>query len=1501
MKKALQLILTFVFLFAFSSLNAQTYCIPTYTHGCESGNGMVQVHLNTISQTIPCSDIPNYYHDFTATGTDLAKNGYYILSGQTLNTNFFITVWIDYNNNSTFESGIELVGSYSFSNPGGSFTIPFSVPGTVSTGARRLRIMSSTGNFISDPCFDPGYGNSCDFTVNIVPPVTPPSVVTQGATGIMPTTAIFNGSVNAHSNSTQAEFHYGTDLNYGYTMNAVPSVITGNSTTNVTCSPSGLLPNTTYHCELVGFGAGGYVSGGDITFTTDPLPAPVVTTLGATAITGVSAILNGTVNAKSSVSTTYFEYGTTPSYGRTISGNPSSLSTGTPEPVNASITGLTLNTIYHYRLVSTNVAGTTFGDDMTFSTLPTLYCTPVFNYGCANINMGTTYFGLNNIAQNIECSGSPNYYHDYSSSASADLALGNSYPITVVSGYGANTVTVWIDYNQNNIFDGASEVVGNAFCNNAGTPYTFPITIPPSALTGTTRLRVMTIYYYSNYSYPSDPCSTSEYYGNCADFAVNILSSAAPCTATTLAASGISGANAALNGTINANGFETGVFFDYGLTSSYTATIPGVPSVATGSAPASITAAIGGLLPNTTYHFRVRGNNGGGITNGADMSFTSSPLLPVVTTGGASGIGGTTATLNGTVDANNSSSAVSFEYGPTSSYGSTVTADPSSISGHSAQSVAAQLSGLVLNTTYHYRIVSTNEAGTSYGEDLTFNTLATPYCIPVFNYGCVNINMGLTYFGLNAIAQDIECSGSPNYYHDYSALVSADLALGNTYAVTVVAGYGANTVTVWIDFNHNNVFDGTSEVVGNVFCNNAGTPYTFQITIPPSALTGSTRMRVMTNFYYSYYTYPYDPCSTSEYYGNCADFTVNLLSSAIACSATSVTATGLAGSGATLNGTINANGFATGVFFDYGLTDSYGTTLHATPAVVAGSAPTDVTGNITGLLPNTIYHFRVRGNNAGGTTAGDDLTLNSSPVPPVAATGGITSLGGTTATLNGSVDANNSGSSVAFEYGLTDSYGSTITAAPATINGHTVQAASAPISGLDLNTLYHYRIVSTNEAGTSYGEDKSFTTLATPYCIPVFAYGCANINMGTTYFELNTIQQHISCSGSPEYYHDYTSSAQADVAVGGTYSITVVAGYGMNTTTVWIDYNHNNVFDGAAEVVGNAFCYTAGIPYSIPLTIPAGTLTGSTRLRVMTNYYYMYYAYPYDPCSTSEYYGNCADFTVNILSSATPCSATTVAASGISGPGATLNGTINANGYDAGVFFDYGLTNSYGTTIPASIPIVSGSIPVDVNAPVTGLLPNTSYHFRVRGNNAGGITSGDDLSFTSSPVPPIVLTGGISGLGGTSVTFSGTVDANNSVASVAFEYGLTTLYGATVTATPSSISGHSAQGATAFVNGLNMNTLYHYRIVSTNEAGTTYGDDMTFTTLPTPYCIPVFGYGCANISMGLTYFGLNAISQDITCSGSPNYYHDYSPSLSTNLAQGGTYTISVVAGYGMNL
>ncbi|MBI3005411.1 MAG: fibronectin type III domain-containing protein [Ignavibacteriales bacterium] len=138
---------------------------------------------------------------------------------------------------------------------------------------------------------------------------------------------------------------------------------------------------------------------------------------------------------------------------------------------------------------------------------------------------------------------------------------------------------------------------------------------------------------------------------------------------------------------------------------------------------------IGPVVTSTAHYWRVRARNDGGWSgfSTAFMFTTASGGAPIAVTGAPSAITPTSATLNASVNPNGYSTIVRFQYGKSLSYGNTVDAIPSTVSGTGAVDVNKTLEGLSPNTTYHYRVMATNSDATAYGEDKSFTTSIPPY------------------------------------------------------------------------------------------------------------------------------------------------------------------------------------------------------------------------------------------------------------------------------------------------------------------------------------------------------------------------------------------------------------------------------------------------------------------------------------------------------------------------------------------------------------------------------------------------------------------------------------------------------------------------------------------------------------------------------------------------------------------------------------------------------
>jgi alpha-tubulin suppressor-like RCC1 family protein len=142
-------------------------------------------------------------------------------------------------------------------------------------------------------------------------------------------------------------------------------VLTDATSTNY--NPGILEFNKTYYWSIDSKNSVGTRQGIAWHFTTQPPQKPTVLTNPADNITYNSATLNGTVNPNGLAATAFFNYGTSTSYGITVTGtNPGN---GTsPVSTTANVTGLTPGILYYFRVGAENVVGITYGLNQTFTT-----------------------------------------------------------------------------------------------------------------------------------------------------------------------------------------------------------------------------------------------------------------------------------------------------------------------------------------------------------------------------------------------------------------------------------------------------------------------------------------------------------------------------------------------------------------------------------------------------------------------------------------------------------------------------------------------------------------------------------------------------------------------------------------------------------------------------------------------------------------------------------------------------------------------------------------------------------------------------------------------------------------------------------------------------------------------------------------------------------------------------------------------------------------------------
>ena len=810
-----------------------------------------------------------------------------------------------------------------------------------------------------------------------------PAVVTEEVSSIAQTSATLNATVNPNGQeASECHFEYGPTTSYGTTVPCKPSPGSGNNPVEVSASLTGLSPNTTYHFRIVATNTGGTSRGADASFKTLPDRPTVVTGL-ASAVTQTTATLNATVNPNGgSVSSCKLEYGPTESYGSSASCLPSPGSGSSPVGVSAAVTGLSANTTYHFRVVAANAGGTGTGSDGTFKTLPNPPTVVTGSGSPVTQTTATLNATVNpNGGEVSSCKLEYGPTQSYGSSAACSPSPG--------SGNGAVTV---------------SAAVGSLSPN---TTYHFRVVA-------------------------TNPGGTS----SGGDQTFKTLPN--PPTVVTKAALSITQTSATLNATVNPNGGEvSSCKLEYGPAQSYGSSAACSPSPGSSGSAVAVSAAVVGLSPNTTYHFRIVATNAGGTGTGSDGTFKTLPNPPTVETEKASfPPTPTEATLNATVNPNGGEiSNCYFEYGETISYGSSAPCSSLPGSGSSPAAASASVTGLIKNTTYHYRIVATNAGGTGRGADQTFETAPGPPTVIL---------------------------GQPSSIGQVSAILNAEI---NPNGGAITQCY----------FHYEKATPGAEVIITPC----VGLPLSGKKPVPVSALAeglgAATSYRFSIEVKNSFGETTFSPPPEGEP----PEFETLPGPSVVTGAASSVTQTSV-----TLNATVNPNGGeVSDCHFEYGTSESYGKSVPCSTPPGSGASPVAVSAKLQGLSLNTSYYFRIVATNPGGTskdTRGQVFT--TLPNPPVAVTAAASSPTQTSATLNGTVDPN--GGTVSdchFEYGASMSYGSNMpcSSLPAG-SGESPVPVSAALGGLTANTTYHFRIVATNPGGANLGSDQSFTTAPVP-------------------------------------------------------------------------------------------------------------------------------------------------------------------------------------------------------------------------------------------------------------------------------------------------------------------------------------------------------------------------------------------------------------------------------------
>jgi hypothetical protein len=406
------------------------------------------------------------------------------------------------------------------------------------------------------------------------------------------------------------------------------------------------------------------------------------------------------------------------------------------------------------------------------------------------------------------------------------------------------------------------------------------------------------------------------------------------------------------------------------------------------------------------------------------------PLLgPVSATPASNG-----ATLKATVYPYGLDTHYRFEYGTTTAYGTSVPVpdgDAGSASYPTAVPVQQTISGLAANTTYHYRFAASNSDGPVNSADLQFTT--TGPAPTVSDEAAVEVSGGFELKG------SVNPNGSATTYQfEYGTTTS----YGSKIPVPE-ASVGSDSTAVAV-----------AQTVTSLLPN---TTYHYRLTAHNGGNTAMT-----------------------------GDKTLLTLPAPPAAPAAEVNAPQATIGGFLLKGAVNPDSLSTTYHFEFGTTTAYGTNLPEPDASAgSGESAVAVKEEVTGLLPNTTYHYRIVASNSEGPGVSGDQAFTTPPPKPVAISQSVTEdVEGFT--LHGSVNPNGAETTYFFEFGITEAYGQSFPSTEAGVgSGVAPVSVSQLVKGLPPGVPYHYRLVAHNAGGTSFGEDEFFITPETAAAPPV--------------------------------------------------------------------------------------------------------------------------------------------------------------------------------------------------------------------------------------------------------------------------------------------------------------------------------------------------------------------------------------------------------------------------------
>ena len=587
---------------------------------------------------------------------------------------------------------------------------------------------------------------------------------------------------------------------------------------------------------------------------------PRVETLSATNITTTGATLNGNVTSDGGATVTArgFKYGTSAdNLSQSVeSGN----GTGSYTRV---LTGLSASTTYYYKAYATNVAGTGYGDVMTFTTPASTGTVNGHAWVDLGLPSGTRWATCNVGASTPTAYG--NYYAwgetTTKSSYTEDNYTYSSNPTTLPSSADAATAN-WGSGWRMPTYDEMYELQSNCTVTLTtqsgvnGRLFTGPngnsIFLPAAGYRYDSELNGAGSYGYywssslrnTDYAwelyFDSDRCVviiSYRYYGfTVRPVCVSTTTTTVP-SVTTSAATNITSTTVTLNGNVTSDGGATVTArgFVYGTSANNL-----TQSVQSGSGTGSFTKTLTGLSASTTYYYKAYATNSEGTAYGEVMWFTmeNNASLPTVVTNDATNVTSTGATLNGIVTNDGGATVTErgFIYGDGSIYEGSVVSYASLKSlvgcstvqcGSGTGSFTANITDYYEGSTVFYKAYATNSEGTAYGEVMWFTmennaslpTVVTNDATNVTSTGAT-LNGNVTSDGGATVTERGFIYGNMEFIVSASSLAS----LGGVFGIgcsTVQCGSGTGSFSA----NITDYDEGTTIYYKAYATNSTGTAY----------------------------------------------------------------------------------------------------------------------------------------------------------------------------------------------------------------------------------------------------------------------------------------------------------------------------------------------------------------------------------------------------------------------------------------------------------------------------------------------------------------------------------------------------------------------------------------------------------------------------------------------------------------------------------------------------